>query len=119
MDGDAHIRREFEAYFGAGADEALRSLAAFAETTEGECRLACIERGYHLNGRIFERATAVIVHSPWCVEQVRSRCPAHLDKTAVVALGATAVDPSAGAVQGDPRPVRDAAGRPDHRQPRD
>ena len=31
--------------------------------------------GYHLNGRIFEQATAVIVHSPWCVEQVRKPVP--------------------------------------------
>ena len=93
VDGDAHIRREFESYFGAGAEEALHSLAAF-EATEWGIPLACIERGYHLNGRIFEQATSVIVHSPWCVEQVRNRCPAHLDKTAVVAFGATAVDPS-------------------------
>jgi len=34
------------------------------------------------------------VHSPWCAEQVRSRFPAHLGKTSVVALGATALDPS-------------------------
>ena len=36
----------------------------------------------------------MIVHSPWCAEQVRSRFPAHLGKTSVVAFGATALDPS-------------------------
>jgi len=45
-------------------------------------------------GRIFQQATAVIVHSPWCAEQVRSRFPAHLGKVSVVAFGATALDPS-------------------------
>ena len=74
VDGNAHIRREFEAYFGAGADEALRSLAAYADAPGG-IRGACIQQGYHLNGRIFEQATAVIVHSPWCVEQVRKPVP--------------------------------------------
>ena len=55
---------------------------------------ACIERGFYLNGRVLERAAAVIVHSPWCVEQVRSRFPHHVDKMSVVPPGATALDPS-------------------------
>ncbi len=93
-DGDAHIGREFEAFFGEDADEVLRSLTAVAADATGGMAGACIERGYHLNGRIFERATAVIVHSPWCVEQVRGRFPAHLGKTSVVPFGATALDPS-------------------------
>ena len=91
VDGEAHIRREFEAFCGAGAEKTLHSLAAFADTPWGIPR-ACIQQGYHLNGRIFEHATAVIVHSPWCAEQVRSWCPAHLAKTSIVAFGATALD---------------------------
>jgi glycosyltransferase involved in cell wall biosynthesis len=55
---------------------------------------ACIQQGHHLNGRIFEQAIAVIVHSPWCAEQVRSRFPAHLGKLSMVGFGATALDPS-------------------------
>ncbi len=93
VDGRAHIRREFEAFCGAGSDEVLRSLAACA-AAPGGMPGAYIQQGYYLNGRIFEQATAVIVHSPWCVEQVRSRFPAHLGKTSVVAFGATALDPS-------------------------
>ena len=93
VDGNAHIRREFEAFCGAGADEVLRALAACADAPGGMPG-ACIQRGYRLNGRIFQQATAVIVHSPWCAEQVRSRFPAHLGKTSVVAHGATALDPS-------------------------
>ena len=117
VDGNAHIRREFEAFCGAKADLALRSMAAWADAPGGIAG-ACIQHEYHLNGRIFEQAAAVIVHSPWCVEQVRSRFPDHLGKTSVVAFGATALDPSPEAAQGDPRPLRDAAGGADHRQPR-
>ena len=43
---------------------------------------------------LVEQATAVIVHSPWCDEQARSRFPACLGKISVVAFGATALDPS-------------------------
>jgi glycosyltransferase involved in cell wall biosynthesis len=95
VDGEAHIRREFEAFCGAGAEEVLHSLAALADTPWG-IPWACFQQGYHLNGRVFEHATAVVVHSPWCIEQVRNRCPAHLAKTSVVPFGATALDPSPG-----------------------
>jgi glycosyltransferase involved in cell wall biosynthesis len=50
--------------------------------------------GFHPCEQIFERAAAVIVHSPWCIEQVRKWTPAHLGKTSLVAIGATAPDPS-------------------------
>ena len=93
MDGDAHIRREFEAFCGVGADRVFRAIAAGAEAPGG-MPAACIERGIYLNGRILQRATAVVVHSPWCVGQVRSRFPNHVDKISVVASGATALDPS-------------------------
>ena len=45
VDGDAHIRREFEAFCGAEADEVLRAIAAGAEAPGG-MPAACIERGY-------------------------------------------------------------------------
>ncbi|HKM52065.1 MAG TPA: glycosyltransferase [Isosphaeraceae bacterium] len=93
VDGNSHIRRELEAFCGARAGEVLRSLAAWADAPGG-MKGACIQQGYHLNGRIFEQAAAVIVHSPWCAEQVRSRFPAHLGKMTVVPFGATTLDPS-------------------------
>ncbi len=93
VDGNSHIRLEFEAFCGAGADEVQRALAAWEFAPE-RIPGACIQQGYHLNGRIFEQAAAVIVHSPWCAEQVGSLFPAHLSKTSVVARGAAALDPS-------------------------
>jgi glycosyltransferase involved in cell wall biosynthesis len=92
-EGDAHIRREFEAFCGAGADELFREIAARAEAPGGMAT-ACVEQGIHLNGRILQRAAAVVVHSPWCLDQVRSGFPNHVDKVSVVAPGATALDPS-------------------------
>jgi glycosyltransferase involved in cell wall biosynthesis len=94
VDGDTHIRTECEAYFGADTDDDLSSLVVDASGGMLGMLAACIPRGYHVNGRIFESANAVIVHSPWCIEQVRNRFPKHLDKTFLVAFGATAVDPS-------------------------
>ncbi len=93
VDGDAHIRREFEACCGAEADKAFRVIAACAEAPGG-MPAACVKRGIYLSGRILQTATAVVVHSPWCVEQVRSRFPDHVNKISVVASGATALDPS-------------------------
>jgi glycosyltransferase involved in cell wall biosynthesis len=93
VDGYAHIRRELAAYLGPVADEVLGSPAAAYGATGGILD-ACVERGYLLNGRIFERADAVIVHSAWCLDQVRGRFPAHVAKTSVVPFGATALAPS-------------------------
>ncbi len=55
----------------------------------GEIGVACAQRGLPMNRRIFEFAPSVVVHSPWCREQVRLLMPEHLDKTAVIPLGAT------------------------------
>ena len=91
VDGRTHLLREFEAFCGAGAQKALHSLAAFVENPDG-FQEACNRQGYHLNGQVFEYATAVIVHSPSCVEQVQSRLPIHAGKAAVVPFVATALD---------------------------
>ncbi len=95
VDADAHLRSEFAAYFGHGAKQARCSLAAAAAAAEaaGGMPEDFAERGYFLNDRVLERAAALIVHSPWCVEQVRRRSPRHLDKMHVVPFGATALDP--------------------------
>lgn len=42
-----------------------------------------------MNRRVFERAEAVIFHSPWGLHQVRSRMPEYLDKTIVIPHGAS------------------------------
>ncbi len=52
---------------------------------------ALARRGLHLNRRVFDSARAVIVHSPWCVEQARAIDPECAEKCAVIPLGSTAV----------------------------
>ncbi|CAN5617357.1 hypothetical protein BH23PLA1_BH23PLA1_11470 [soil metagenome] len=57
----------------------------------GGIQLATARRGISMNRRVFDRSLAIIVHSPWCREQVRQRMPEFLDKTVVVPLGAAPV----------------------------
>jgi glycosyltransferase involved in cell wall biosynthesis len=49
-----------------------------------------------IDDAILEPSTAVIVHSPWCAENLRSRFPAHGGKLSVVTIAATALEPSPG-----------------------
>jgi len=55
----------------------------------GGMQEACAQRGLTLNRSVFDRASRVIVHSPWCVDQVRDLFPEHESKMAVVPMGAT------------------------------
>lgn len=50
---------------------------------------ACVRRGLTLNRRVLEAAQAVIVHSPWCRDQVSERYPSLVRKVHVVPMGAT------------------------------
>jgi glycosyltransferase involved in cell wall biosynthesis len=50
---------------------------------------ACVRRGLYLNRRVFEAAEAVVVHSPWCLEQARRADPSHAAKTVVIPMGAS------------------------------
>ena len=47
----------------------------------------CAESGWYLNRRLIDASTSVIVHSPWCVEQVRKGSPEYLDKMAMIPHG--------------------------------
>jgi glycosyltransferase involved in cell wall biosynthesis len=89
--GTSHIRQEFRAFCGPRADDILRELAAWANAPGGIPE-ACINQGYLLYGRVYEQATAVIVHSHWCAEQIENRFPADGGKTSVVEYGATALE---------------------------
>jgi glycosyltransferase involved in cell wall biosynthesis len=93
VDGDAHIRREFEAFCEVGAEGVLRTVAARAGAPGG-MPAVCTERGLYLNARILRQATGLVVHSPWCVDQIRSQFPSDVEKVSVVAPGATALEAS-------------------------
>ncbi|MEO6809807.1 MAG: glycosyltransferase [Isosphaeraceae bacterium] len=55
----------------------------------GGLQEACARRGLHLNRRVFEWSEAVVVHSPWCLEQVQETYPHLAAKTAVAPMGVT------------------------------
>ncbi len=47
----------------------------------------CIERGWLLNKRLLGRSRRVIVHSPWCLNQVNSSSPDYSERVAVIPMG--------------------------------
>jgi glycosyltransferase involved in cell wall biosynthesis len=48
---------------------------------------ACAERGWWLNRTIVAAAQRVVVHSPWCLEQIRSVSPEDAARVDVIPLG--------------------------------
>ncbi|MBX6311670.1 MAG: glycosyltransferase [Isosphaeraceae bacterium] len=50
---------------------------------------ALMDRGLYMNRRVIELAAALVVHSPWCREQVRTLYPEFAEKTTVIRMGAT------------------------------
>src|SRR5581483_7556394 len=51
---------------------------------------ALARRGLHMNRRIFDEAEAVVVHSPWCLDQAGRLDPDYAAKTVVIPHGSTA-----------------------------
>ena len=75
-----HFLRELEHH----APERVAEALAHWDDWEGEpggMQEACAQRGLYLNRGVFERASRVIVHSPWCVDRVRDLFPEHEAKT--------------------------------------
>jgi glycosyltransferase involved in cell wall biosynthesis len=82
----AAFGREIRHFCPDRADEFLPHLEEWCEE-EGGLSSACARRSLYLNRRVFESALGVAVHSPWCVEQVRTWMPEHVAKTVVIPLG--------------------------------
>jgi glycosyltransferase involved in cell wall biosynthesis len=83
-----HFARELAHSHPDRVEEVLAALDDWSRE-EGDVPEACTRRGLHLNRRIFECAEAVVVHSPWCRDQVRERLREHLDRTVVIPHGAS------------------------------
>ena len=49
----------------------------------------CSQRGWYLNRRLIDRARRVVVHSPWCRDQVCATTPQSAGKMVVVPHGTT------------------------------
>jgi glycosyltransferase involved in cell wall biosynthesis len=82
----ASFRRAITHFCPDRAAEFLPHLEDWCEE-EGGLTAACARRGLYLNRAVFESALAVVVHSPWCVEQVRAWMPEQLEKTVVIPHG--------------------------------
>jgi glycosyltransferase involved in cell wall biosynthesis len=47
----------------------------------------CAERGWYLNGAVIAAAQRVVVHSPWCLERLRSESPDLAERVVVIPHG--------------------------------
>ncbi len=84
-----HFEGELRRHDPANAEDHLSRLDEW-HREPGGMQVATTRRGLYLNRRVFEASTAVIVHSPWCREQVAAQFPEHLGKTVVIPHGASA-----------------------------
>ncbi|HWE35892.1 MAG TPA: glycosyltransferase [Isosphaeraceae bacterium] len=89
-----HFEREVVRFDPEGAEAILPQLPAW-DAEPGNMQEACLRRGVYLNRAVFEAARRVVVHSPWCVAEVRRLFPEHESKTAVVPMGGAVVEVAA------------------------
>lgn len=64
-------------------DEALRGWSQNGD----EIARDCARNGWFLNRRLLDAAQLMVVHSPWCEEQVKRGSPAFTEKVAVIPQG--------------------------------
>lgn len=83
----AHFADEVRYCYPERASEIVPQLEAW-RNEPGSLQEAFTRRRLYLNRRIFERARAVVVHSPWCLEQVRREWPELAARTVVIRQGA-------------------------------
>ena len=83
-----HFRLEIEAFDPKNAPAILDSLAAW-DAEPGNMQEACTRRGVYLNKRVFDYSQKVVVHSPWCLGEVRRLFPEHEETTVAVPMGGT------------------------------
>ncbi len=53
----------------------------------GQVARGCAEAGWYMNRRLIDASSYVIVHSPWCVEQVRKGQSQYTDKMVMIPHG--------------------------------
>jgi glycosyltransferase involved in cell wall biosynthesis len=88
-----HFEREIRRFDPEGAPAILPQLPAW-DAEPGNMQEACLRRGVYLNRSVFDAALRVVVHSPWCVAEVRRLFPEHEAKTAVIPMGGAVIEVS-------------------------
>jgi glycosyltransferase involved in cell wall biosynthesis len=86
--GHDSFRAELASYSAEAAERFGPLLDRWAKLPGGVVD-ACVREGLHLNERIFEHATGIVFHSPWCVDQARRIYPDYDGVLTVVPHGAT------------------------------
>jgi glycosyltransferase involved in cell wall biosynthesis len=91
LEGDPleNLRREIQTTYPERYDEFLPQLRRWTEEPGG-FQDALARRGLYLNREVFEQAEAVVVHSPWCLEEARKLGADYAAKTVVIPHGSHA-----------------------------
>jgi glycosyltransferase involved in cell wall biosynthesis len=69
-------------------EEEIRAVLSRWEGDWSELAMTCARRGWSLNREILDVSRRVIVHSPWCVDQVRASAPRSAERLTVIPMGA-------------------------------
>lgn len=89
-----YIRNELALWYPEHADEIREMFRSVSWDWEVVAR-ECAKRGWYLNRRLFDSGNLVVVHSPWCLDQVRATRPEHAERTVVIPHGIWPRRPSA------------------------
>lgn len=81
-----YIRNELLLWYPEEADEIAAMFRQFPWDWEIIAR-ECARHGWYLNRRLFDSSNLVVVHSPWCREQVLATRPEHAERTVVIPHG--------------------------------
>jgi glycosyltransferase involved in cell wall biosynthesis len=81
-----HFRQELLRWHADEAGDIVEVLGAASARWEDLGR-ACAERAWYLNRAVLAAAQHVVVHSPWCLEQVRATAPEEVGRVEVIPLG--------------------------------
>jgi glycosyltransferase involved in cell wall biosynthesis len=80
------IRKELHAWY-PDQTAAIAEVLDPSQTDWEEMGRACARRGWFLNRRVIASARRVVVHSPWCLDQLRRAAPEDAARTVVIPHG--------------------------------
>jgi glycosyltransferase involved in cell wall biosynthesis len=83
-----YLTAEIESFAGPAAPDIIAALPQWSTEPDG-LRQAFSDRRIYLNRRVFDHSQAVILHDPWCRQEVSRLFPELLDRVAVVPAGTT------------------------------
>jgi glycosyltransferase involved in cell wall biosynthesis len=88
-----YIRDELLRWYPEDAEAIVARLKSWPRDWEEVARV-CARQGWYLNRRLLASGNLVVVHSPWCLGQIRDTRPDLAERMVVIPLGVTSRWPS-------------------------